>query len=403
MLVMEKLEGRSLRALLDEAGAIAPPRAAFIALQILSALAAAHEANIVHRDVKPANVFILSTFAVRDFVKVLDFGVAKVLEPDGAVPALTALGQVLGTASYMAPEQAKGLQVDGRADLFAVGGILFEALSGQRPRTLGPSGIIDAGTMPCLELRKVMPALDPRFAAVVDRALSLDRAARFPDAKAMAEALAPFAPGEIAASPALDVTKRSRGSGASTATTTTTTSASTSTTTGADTIRDPAPPPPAPPLRPHAYAPAPAPPRISQQSPASRPRSTSWSGLIYAVPVVIVVGILLLLVVGGFLLIGINARSRELSFLQRATPARCSAPATCSGTVEVHDDRFATCTPATANRYRRGDVVFVISGTYPHPATFVGPAAGGNLRITMTNGATQEVAERELRGPYCAP
>lgn len=193
MLIMEKLEGRSLRSLLADEGTLAPQRATFVALQILSALAAAHDANIVHRDVKPANVFVLETLAVRDFVKLLDFGVAKLLEPSGSA-VLTELGQVLGTASYMAPEQAKGQQVDRRADLFAVGGILFEALSGRRPRVLGPAALIDAGTKPCLKLQAVAPHVDPQLAAVIDRALSLDRNARFPNAAAMATALAPFGP-----------------------------------------------------------------------------------------------------------------------------------------------------------------------------------------------------------------
>lgn len=197
MLIMEKLEGRSLRELLAEAGTLAPSRVAFIALQILSALAAAHDAKIVHRDVKPANIFILKTFAVRDFVKVLDFGVAKVLDPGSAAPVITDLGQVLGTASYMAPEQAKGLQVDGRADLFAVGSILFEALSGRRPRELGAAGIIDVGMKPCLKLRDVAPSIDPLLARVVDRALALDPKERFPTAEAMAKALAPFVPQEL--------------------------------------------------------------------------------------------------------------------------------------------------------------------------------------------------------------
>ena len=140
---------------------------------------------------KPSNVFILTTFAVRDLVKVLDFGIAKILEPSGGA-VLTELGQVLGTVAYMAPEQARGLQVDGRADLFAVGAILFEALSGQRPRTLGPAAVIDAASKPCAKLRAVAAGIDPQLAAVVDRALSLDRNARFPNAAAMAAALAPF-------------------------------------------------------------------------------------------------------------------------------------------------------------------------------------------------------------------
>ena len=192
MLVMEKLEGKSLRKLMREGGLLAPPRAAFIALQILSALSAAHRANIVHRDIKPSNVFILKTLAVRDFVKLLDFGVAKVSHPETSSAPLTSMGEVIGTEPYMAPEQAAGQPVDGRSDLFAVGCVLFEVIAGERPRVSGtrPPG---SGPLPCRKLRDVVPTADAGLAEVVDRALAHDPADRYPNAEAMAAALAPFA------------------------------------------------------------------------------------------------------------------------------------------------------------------------------------------------------------------
>ncbi|MEO6418406.1 MAG: serine/threonine-protein kinase, partial [Polyangiaceae bacterium] len=124
-LVMEYLTGKSFRELMKEETRLPAKRAAFIATQVLSALAAAHEANIVHRDIKPDNIFLSSTSAMKDLVKVLDFGIAKLLKPSDEGP-LTMAGTVLGTLSYMAPEQARGEVVDHRADLYALGCIMFE-------------------------------------------------------------------------------------------------------------------------------------------------------------------------------------------------------------------------------------------------------------------------------------
>lgn len=190
MLIMEKLDGRPLSALLAEAGTLEPARAVLIALQILSALSAAHRANVVHRDIKPDNVFILQTLAVRDFVKVIDFGIAKATA--SAKLALTDPRQILGTASYMAPEQARGLPIDGRADLFAVGLILFRAITGQRARELGAAGLYSVAQLPCRKLRDVAPAISGGLASVIDRSLALDPDERFRSAEAMAFALAPF-------------------------------------------------------------------------------------------------------------------------------------------------------------------------------------------------------------------
>ena len=141
-MVMELLEGRTLRELVSGALRLEPSRAVFISLQILSGLAAAHGAGIVHRDVKPANVFLQKTLALRDHVKLLDFGVAKLTDGDtgskAAIP-VTRRGMVLGTRAYMAPEQASGEVVDARADLYSVGATLYYALSGWKPRDSNPS------------------------------------------------------------------------------------------------------------------------------------------------------------------------------------------------------------------------------------------------------------------------
>jgi serine/threonine-protein kinase len=130
-LALEFVAGRSLRQELAK-GPLALGRSLHIARQIASALAGAQQLGIVHRDLKPENVMLIERGEDRDFVKVLDFGIARVPMADKAQP-LTKVGAVFGTPAYMAPEQALGLPVDGRADLFALGVMLFEMLTGTRP------------------------------------------------------------------------------------------------------------------------------------------------------------------------------------------------------------------------------------------------------------------------------
>src|SRR3954466_5267035 len=137
-LVLEFVSGHSLR---DEIarGPFAVDRALHVARQISSALSAAHAQGIVHRDLKPENVMLVEKGGDPDFVKVLDFGIAKVPLGEGANAGtkqgnpITKAGMVFGTPEYMSPEQALGQTVDGRADLYALGVILFEMLSGVRP------------------------------------------------------------------------------------------------------------------------------------------------------------------------------------------------------------------------------------------------------------------------------
>jgi len=134
-LALEFVEGRSLRDEIAE-GPIPAARALKIARQIASALASAHALEIVHRDLKPENVMLVQKGAERDFVKVLDFGIAKVPigKTDGTSEApITKYGIMVGTPEYMAPEQALGKPVDGRADIFSLGVITYEMLTGTRP------------------------------------------------------------------------------------------------------------------------------------------------------------------------------------------------------------------------------------------------------------------------------
>jgi eukaryotic-like serine/threonine-protein kinase len=134
-LVLEFIEGESLSQLITDHGALAEERALLITRQIADALSAAHAAGIVHRDLKPDNVMLVTKDGSTDFVKVLDFGIAKlkIEEPGPDQQALTRLNTVMGTPEYMSPEQARGEPVDHRADLYTVGIILYEMLAGTSP------------------------------------------------------------------------------------------------------------------------------------------------------------------------------------------------------------------------------------------------------------------------------
>jgi serine/threonine-protein kinase len=133
-LVLEYAAGRDLRGLLNATGALPPDRCVHIARQVAEALGAAHTLSIVHRDLKPDNVMLIERDGDADFVKVLDFGIAKVTLGDlSDQPALTRMGAVFGTPDYMSPEQALGQTVDHRSDLYALGILMFEMLTGHTP------------------------------------------------------------------------------------------------------------------------------------------------------------------------------------------------------------------------------------------------------------------------------
>jgi serine/threonine-protein kinase len=192
-LVMELVPGRTLDAILEARGVqgLAPPEALLMARQIAAAVEAAHEAGIVHRDLKPLNI------QVRDdgTVKVLDFGLAKALEPapvplDREVanlptrtsPMKTGQGMILGTPAYMAPEQARGLAVDKRADVWAFGCVLLEMLSGG-PAFSGTtvSDLLSAVLRDEPDWSRLPPAVGPRVRALLARCLDKDPRQRLRD------------------------------------------------------------------------------------------------------------------------------------------------------------------------------------------------------------------------------
>ncbi|HEY2365615.1 MAG TPA: serine/threonine-protein kinase, partial [Polyangiaceae bacterium] len=197
-LVMELLRGESLAARIEHDGAMSAERVAFIVAQVLSALGAAHRAGVVHRDVKPDNIFLLADAAIPDTVKVLDFGIAKLSDGASIGPAqqkLTSTNAMLGTPAFMAPEQARGADdVDARADVYAVGATMYQALTGKMPFEAAsvPAllfAIVEKTPPPLGELR---PDLPIDFVAVVDRAMTKRREDRFQDVDAMRAALSPW-------------------------------------------------------------------------------------------------------------------------------------------------------------------------------------------------------------------
>jgi serine/threonine-protein kinase len=186
-LAMEYAPGRDLAAVLRQERRLDEHRAVAIAEQLLGSLAEAHDAGIVHRDVKPANVMLMAT-RDGDFVKVLDFGIAKLRDAGGGD---TTGGVIIGTPNYLAPEQARGADVDGRADLYSVGALLYELVSG-RPPFAGRSPVAVLQAHVAQEpppLRLVAPWVSEGLAAVVHRALRKRPEDRWASADEMRRAL----------------------------------------------------------------------------------------------------------------------------------------------------------------------------------------------------------------------
>jgi serine/threonine protein kinase len=208
-LVVEFVRGETLRRILQKRGALPPEIAAAIAMELLGALSHAHASGVVHRDVKPENVLVEHRIPTpsasgkegaeskktpidagrgeRVFVKLTDFGIAKLLDAQG----VTSTGQVLGSPAHMAPEQIEGGEVDGRADVFGIGVLLYECMVGHLPFE---------GNNPAQVLRRVLDGIYPSaerekatvgrvWSQILDRALARQVEARFADTEAMREAV----------------------------------------------------------------------------------------------------------------------------------------------------------------------------------------------------------------------
>src|ERR1700730_15645709 len=182
-IIMELVEGRSLQALLDDGHSFPLPRVLRIMEQACSALQFAHERNVVHRDIKPANLMLTGD----DTVKVTDFGTAKILQ----FGTVQQTAHVMGTPSYMSPEQVKGRAVDGRSDIFSLGVMLYEMVTGEKPFpgqniTTVIYKIVNEEPVPP---KQVNPSVHAGISAVVMRALAKEPEERYQSCREMLEDL----------------------------------------------------------------------------------------------------------------------------------------------------------------------------------------------------------------------
>ncbi|MBI3071405.1 MAG: serine/threonine protein kinase [Deltaproteobacteria bacterium] len=215
-MVMEYVEGVTLDEEIARTRVIAPDDAVLIAGQILAALEHAHAHGVVHRDLKPANVVLARAHGHRFFAKLLDFGIARIIEGDDTKGKnLTQTGTILGTPAYMAPEQAFGERVDARADVYALGVILYEMLTGERPYTGGST--VDVFLQ---QIHTPPRPIDPEIARkcadrilhAVVRALAKRPEDRFQSASEMRAALLGESPTGLVAADADGATNRAEGS-----------------------------------------------------------------------------------------------------------------------------------------------------------------------------------------------
>lgn len=204
--VMEYLEGIDLGQLVDMSGRLPWARARGLLLPMMRALSAAHNVGIIHRDIKPSNVFVTRREG-EDFVKVLDFGIAKVADSGPETRGVTRTDEVVGTVAYMSPEQALAHPVDARSDIYSVGVLMFELLTGQTPYSGATQYQIihQHVNAPIPSMCSLDPRIPPAVDAIVTRALRKRSDDRFPTMDAMLEAVAAVpadAMGDAVAAPA---------------------------------------------------------------------------------------------------------------------------------------------------------------------------------------------------------
>jgi serine/threonine-protein kinase len=192
-MAIEYLEGVDLFSVLKNQGPLNTERICRVMVQVCSALAEAHEANVIHRDLKPENIMVEDRRGQKDFVKVLDFGIAKIQDPDDqGGQALTQAGMVCGTPEYMSPEQARGQSLDNRSDLYSLGVLVYQLVTGQLPFNAdSPIGIV---TKHIIEQpvppSQVAPQLniDPRLEAIILKSMAKEATERYQTAAEMGEA-----------------------------------------------------------------------------------------------------------------------------------------------------------------------------------------------------------------------
>lgn len=181
-LVMEFLEGESLASFLEREKMLSIPTTLFIARQVLEGLKAAHAKKVVHRDLKPENIFLTEIAGHGSVAKILDFGISKIVQTESKGLRLTKTGTIVGTAYYMAPEQVTGSKdIDHRVDLWALGVMIFEMLSGRVPFE-GESCnevVVKIASKPVPDIRKILPELPSDVVRLVRKAMEKDPKKRF--------------------------------------------------------------------------------------------------------------------------------------------------------------------------------------------------------------------------------
>ncbi|MDI1447331.1 serine/threonine-protein kinase [Polyangium sp. 6x1] len=190
-MVMEFLDGQSLGDRIKKRKRLTPQELAPLIHGLLEGLAAAHDAGIVHRDLKPDNVYLINNKNQRDFVKILDFGVSKFSALDTDM-SMTKTGAVMGTPYYMSPEQARGGKIDARSDLYSVGVVMYQAITGRLPfqaQTFNELVFKIALESPD-PAELVVPNLEPNFAAIIAKAMIRDANIRFQTAREFQAAVA---------------------------------------------------------------------------------------------------------------------------------------------------------------------------------------------------------------------
>ena len=185
-LVMQLLEGTELQNVVD--GPTPPERSVDLILQVLRGLEHAHGKGVVHRDLKPQNVFVTRDHEGREVLKLVDFGIAKIIGGDGALEQMTRAGMVFGTPQYMSPEQALGLEIDARADLYAAGVLLYQIVTGRLPfNSDDPVALIRMQVS--TEPPPLPPSVPQELAAIIFRLLAKQKEQRYPDARTVRIAL----------------------------------------------------------------------------------------------------------------------------------------------------------------------------------------------------------------------
>ena len=186
-IIMERLSGATLAERVSKEKGLPPEQVVDIVAQVLSGLIAAHAKGVIHRDIKPENIFLTARAGCGPVVKILDFGVSKMIGNPAAALDLTRTGMVMGTPYYMSPEQARGERdLDARVDVYATGVLTYEALTGRRPFIASNYNalllqILSATPRPMRELRADLPA---GFDTVVTKAMARSREVRYPSAEA---------------------------------------------------------------------------------------------------------------------------------------------------------------------------------------------------------------------------